>query len=418
MENYTMDPKKLMNSSNSLEKTLYYEKYVNETMLDKNLFLTDFSEEYEFNSDNVYFPLICYKVPIKDLVISGDLTNNEIYNDLLIDDDHIKMFLHPELENREELSYIDNLKQYEKLPYETVSSTSSMRTVLVKGKEYCIKLHCPIKIALSYRGIGQKQIEHVMKVSNELMSISHPKFAIFPEKLGVNFSRKNNQRSWGYIGRRMVPYPYLKENESYVLTPVFALYSGYRHYPNKKPYIMTLIEKSSLTPLEFVLQEVMFPIMEFWVYAFRTFGFLMEPHGQNLLMEIENDEKIHRLVHRDLDPMIHIPTRQKVGLSLDGFSKDMLFDNSTGQKPFGSIFSVRYDYGICLLVFDCLEKMMNTYYNIKPEQLHEPVKKHFVKLLPDYQEYFPKYVYKLGNADPKTHRSAYYTDNEYPNWRP
>jgi siderophore synthetase component len=44
-------------------------------------------------------------------------------------------------------------------------------------------------------------------------------------------------------------------------------------------------------PLEFVLENIMFPIIRHWVECFLNFGFLLEPHGQNVLFEIGKDRK-------------------------------------------------------------------------------------------------------------------------------
>lgn len=402
----------------NLDKMLYFEKYVNETYLTSSKYAQEFDNRYISNNDNVYFNLPCYKVPIKDLNIVESTHEIDILSDIMIDKEHVKVFIHPILGNDSEKYFMIDLNKYERISDEIVTSTSSIRTVNIKGKNYFIKLHYPVKTSNFYRGIGENIIKHNLKVSSELQYIKHPKFAILPDILGISFPSKPNKRSWGYMVRSAIPLPYMTNSEKCVLVPGFALYSKYKYHPDNLPYITILIGKSKLSPLKFILQEIMFQIIEYWIYVLVNFGYLIEPHGQNILFEIENDEIIHRLVYRDLDPVVHINTRIKLGLSNDDFKDDITIHKPNDLRPFGSDASVVYDNGFCRLLFEPFTQVMKQYYNINPEQLQKPCREYFKKLLPNYEEYFSKHVYQYKDVDPETHVCPVYITGQKPVWRP
>jgi hypothetical protein len=62
------------------------------------------------------------------------------------------------------------------------------------------------------------------------------------------------------------------------------------------------------------LENIMFPIIRHWVECFLNFGYLLEPHGQNVLFEIGKDGEIERIVHRDLALGIDMRRRREIHL--------------------------------------------------------------------------------------------------------
>ena len=52
---------------------------------------------------------------------------------------------------------------------------------------------------------------------------------------------------------------------------------------------------------QFVFEEIMFTIIRHWVDCFQHFGYLLEPHGQNVLLEVDKDREVKRIVLRDIE---------------------------------------------------------------------------------------------------------------------
>jgi hypothetical protein len=85
---------------------------------------------------------------------------------------------------------------------------------------------------------------------------------------------------------------------SNTLVPLFAL----AKMPPKggKPYVLVLAEKAGLSPREFITRELIDRFVEQWVTLAVDYGILMEPHGQNLMLELNRRGKFTgRFVHRD-----------------------------------------------------------------------------------------------------------------------
>jgi hypothetical protein len=82
--------------------------------------------------------------------------------------------------------------------------------------------------------------------------------------------------------------------------------------PKKTPLLFELI--GNRDPQKFVLENIMFPIIRHWVGCFQHFGFLIEPHGQNVLFEIDKSKAIKRIVHRYLSIVIDMRRRREIHL--------------------------------------------------------------------------------------------------------
>src|SRR5207244_6134138 len=98
--------------------------------------------------------------------------------------------------------------------------------------------------------------------------------------------------------------------------PYFALYGGDLKHPDDAPLLVQLIERLGAEPQSFVTEELMIPVLECWAKVVRERGILLESHAQNLLLEIDQDFRPRRMVHRDLDVWIDAETRRQAGLDV------------------------------------------------------------------------------------------------------
>jgi hypothetical protein len=114
------------------------------------------------------------------------------------------------------------------------------------------------------------------------------------------------------------------------LIPFFAL--AKTPPDNSRPYILRLAEAANKAPRDFIKYDIIEKFVNQWVTLAVDFGILMEPHGQNLMLELDSQKKFTgRFVHRDLGGFnIDLDFIQKTfGLkikNLPSFSGDLAVD--------------------------------------------------------------------------------------------
>ena len=103
-------------------------------------------------------------------------------------------------------------------------------------------------------------------------------------------------QSWGFIVRQAIPAPV---PSSSLLIPAFALYGHDALCPQDPPILIQLIEKSGISPERFIAREILLPVIQTWAGVARERGILLESHAQNTLIEVDENLKPRRIVHRD-----------------------------------------------------------------------------------------------------------------------
>ncbi|KAL6078751.1 hypothetical protein QOT17_001386 [Balamuthia mandrillaris] len=349
------------------ERRLYWERYVNEgTRTYSNISMySELQPKYRNNSDAKSFPLLCYRVPREGVNVHLVDPCDAVKTDFLLDGgQYVKFCLHPQFENAG--GEFNDVKPYERLEDEPVAPRSSSRTLFPFNKEYDIKVHCPVRLSRYNRGIGDKIARHYLETTRALANVNLPFFAYMAETLAVIFPAKEGKRSHGFVVRERDPLPRIAAKPR-LLMPCFALYSKDKFHPEKRPLVMDLIEMSGMEPLDFILSKVFYPVIESWTHIFLTQAIVIEPHGQNLLLEIGT----WRIVLRDFDIHVHEGLRKQLGLPLGEFHPGNLFGEPTEDRPFGSIPSLYYDKSVGKQFFDYLAPTMQEHYGIPVELLQE-----------------------------------------------
>ncbi|MFW2366808.1 MAG: IucA/IucC family protein, partial [Desulforhopalus sp.] len=185
-----------------------------------------------------------------------------------------------------------------------VEPSSSTRTLMVRDRvPHALKVHFPFRVSRYGRKMRDEVIEQAVAVSLEIeQGIEHfdPSFGFLPEVIGVSYRNLKESgvrgENWGYLVRDMRPLPAISGQRYYI--PGFALYGRDFSDPDKELLLWDLI--GAAEPLEFVLENLMFPIIRHWVQCYQAFGFMLEPHGQNVLLELDSKFRVTRIVHRDL----------------------------------------------------------------------------------------------------------------------
>ena len=398
----------------------YLERYRNEgtRTYSSHAAYTEAGDRYRPDGDQERFLLEAFKLPREQmLVYTADppaalaaeyLTPSEAW-----------FLVHPQLleSDRQDIYLKRTLALSSERRLIHVSPSSSTRTLFVEelGPPQAVKVHFPFKVSRYTRKMRDEVIEQALNVSRELQAgigRMDCRFAFMREVIGVAHQdlQPDSARgeNWGYLVRDITPFP--DSGVRRPLIPGFALY-GQDYFDPAAPLLLyDLI--GDRDPLAYVLEQIMLPIVRHWTTAFRHFGYILEPHGQNVLLELNDEGTICRIVHRDLSVGIHMGRRRDIGLP-DG---DLNNYNRTEHNAFCSI---TYDRFIGGHFFDRLvEACQARYLGLAREDFTRPCREEFARCLPDYAAYFPLTVWYFNEERDQFNKPLHMDTGATPEWRP
>ncbi|MDE6058775.1 MAG: hypothetical protein K2G44_01895 [Clostridia bacterium] len=202
---------------------------------------------------------------------------------------------------------------------------------------------------------------------------------------------------WGVLFREFNPYPYVKEKE--YLVPFFSLFGGeYKPETNEfskdhEIFISQIFKKQSKSLERFLLDELLFPLYNTYFDCLLLGGVELEAHAQNMLVTLNKDYQIKRIVCRDLE---------SAGRDMD-LIKYLNIDYATTitdykcnyRKPkdpdqkydkYTITHSFMFDFKLGeYIVTPMLEKLKQIYPSMNIAQITEELKdfnRQFIKLLP------------------------------------
>lgn len=401
---------------------IYLDRYRNEgtRTYSQHAGYTGAHEKYRPNSRHPQFELAVFEVPRDEMLIYTANPSRELESTYLaVDTDKILFCIHPQIfEAHRGDSYVDrtlSIGSYRKGM--AVSPSSSTRTLYVLDgtTPHAIKIHFPFRISRYERRMREEVIAQAINISLELEEgIRHfdDRFAYLREVIGVvhrNLQPESPRgENWGYLIRDMTPFPIV--NEERILIPGFSLYGKDYFDPGKPLLLFELI--GDRDPKQFVLENIMLPIIRHWVGCFRHFGFLLEPHGQNVLLEVGRDREIIRIVHRDLGLGIDMNRRRELQLPdghLTAYNRmeSNEFHSITYDKFMGGHFFDR-------ILASCREK----YKDLKEEDFCKPCRDEFARIFPDYAKYVPKTIQYFSEERDRFGKPFFQDTGTPPRWRP
>ena len=380
---------------------------------------TEAADSYRPDSDNEQFDLKVLKLP-KDLLNIYLANPPQTLKDRYIGKQEVNFCVHPQLLDPSQsdpflTSYLPLTKQIDAIPVIPSSSTRTL-FVLEQEAEHAVKVHFPFKVSRYTRKMRDEVVEQAINVSSELennISKMSNDFSFLREVIGISFKEERgaiNERgeNWGFVIRDMQPFPQVEEPRA--LIPGFALYGEDYYDKDITPLLYDLIGTDN--PKTFVLDNIMLPIIRHWVDCFRHFGYLMEPHGQNVLIEIDQANRITRIVHRDLSVGIDMRRRRDIGLSDEGL-------NDYNRMEQGAFHSIAYDRFMGNHFFTRLVECCTARYpQLNKEDFTRPCQQEFARRLPEYRNYFPKNVWYFSEERDKYNKPLYEDTGVLPEWRP
>ncbi len=298
-----------------------------------------------------------------------------------------------------------------------VSPSSSTRTLLVHGgnPQHAIKVHFPFRVSRYGRKMRDEVVEQAIRVSGELeagVGRMAEDFAFQREVIGVTHRDldpgSERGENWGYLVRELDPYPGVADEWN--LVPGFSLYGGDYFDASVPPLLFDLMGSS--TGPEFVLEKLMFPIIRHWAEAFLKLGFILEPHGQNVLLEVGSDGDVHRIVHRDLSVCIHVGRRRDAGLGEGAL-------NGYNRTESGDFASIAYDRFMGGHFFDrIIELLQGDDRTLHREAFVAPCKEEFERAFPGHQQYMPRTVRYFSEQRDRYGKPLFQDTGVAPEWRP
>ena len=379
---------------------------------------TDAWETYRPDANQPSFELALFEVP-RDRMIVYTANPPDALSDAYLHDHTVMFGIHPQiLESCPNDPYVRHtLSMSTGRKYISVVPSSSTRTLYAVDTRtpHAIKVHFPFKVSRYGRRMRQEVLEQAVNVSQELEDgIGHldERFAFLREVIAV--SHKNLEpdsargENWGYLVRDMRPFPDIAARPN--LIPGFALYG--KDFFDSEISLLLYELIGDRDPVPFLLENVMLPIIRHWVSCFLHFGYLLEPHGQNVIFEMGANNTVSRIVHRDLNVGIDMRRRREIGLPDDRLNRYNQMENNA----FHSIVYDRFMGGHFFdrIVSACLEK----YADLTREDFTCPCREEFERIFPEHSHYFPRTVWYFSEQRDQFNKPLYQDTGATPEWRP
>ncbi len=309
-----------------------------------------------------YFFLPHVELPLKDVKIFLARPDTFIKRKI-IQKGKVKFFVHPEM-----LSELKEIN-FQETRWETlVEPTSSTRTVLVKNENFMVKLHLNKRLSRFIRRLQPSSVEHSILISSEIeksLKNCPNTFGYLPESIGIAY------KDFGMIIRENLPRPIVWEKR--YLLPLFSLYAT--DLKNKKhvPFFVQLVEKKKEEPLDFFIEKIIKPLFLNMSYFIKEKGILLEAHGQNVLVEFEENLEITRFIHRDFQS-IYVDKEIRKRKNLDcAFRKHIMGE----ECPKEVSYSLVYDQYLGKYVLDNFVELIRAHWKIPKEKIESRIKETF-----------------------------------------
>jgi hypothetical protein len=401
----------------------YLERFRNEETrtYSKHSAYSEATEAYRPNADHDGFALKTFAIPKEKLniyVANPPADLREIY--LNASHDTALFCVHPQILDMDETDSpgLKALLENHIAEEINVVPSSSTRTLFTTGNPFhALKVHFPFRVSRYGRKMRDEVIEQAIRVSLDIetnIDCFTADFAYLREVIGVSLKDDEEKQqtgrgeNWGYLVRDMRPFPAAPEQRK--LIPGFALYGLDFFDSTIEPLIYQLIGDQD--PLTFVLEKIMLPIISHWLQCYSALGYILEPHGQNVLLELDGNGNIARIVHRDLSTGIDMRRRRDLGLNSDHL-------NNYNRMDHGEFNSIAYDMFTGNHFFDNIVTCcINRYPHLTEEDFRAPCREHFVKNFPAHTDYFPPTIRYFSEELDRYGKPGYCDTGKKPLWRP
>lgn len=182
-----------------------------------------------------------------------------------------------------------------------VVPTASSRTVKVVGMDAYIKLCYPGYLGRITRELRTEHILSSIDITNAFMQLIHSDlvpdvFSFFPERCGKVFKQAGGDI--GYVIRDGVPVG-KQSDRIHALIPAFSLFS--KDWQSSDEPLIIQILRQKRNRIEFLLDQLIFPVLDCYFSCVFNGGIQPELHSQNFLIGIDDELNVVSIVLRDLE---------------------------------------------------------------------------------------------------------------------
>jgi len=307
-----------------------------------------------------------------------------------------RFYAHPQMED--EVSKIIGKKPE---GYIEAFPTASARTVMPADfPGYYLKLHLNIRLSKFIRRLRRDSVEHSIRISDvlhrEVANGRAPEsFAFLPESVGLTYD------DIGMLVREAKPFP-LGDNR--IMAPLFSLYGKDFKNPDDPTLFEQLVKLHRRKPIDYFVNEIVTPLLTNMGYFIEK-GLLLEPHGQNVLVEMDKSFNIKRMVHRDFQSMYVEP---RIGKRFDKHIMGKECDPEVS-------YSLVYDQYVGEYVFDHFAGILEGAYGYGKKWTQTAVRDAFDRIMD--QSKFPRGHYRMAKGRFKDNETKVVLINERPRWR-
>lgn len=216
---------------------------------------------------------------------------------MMIYNDCFRLFLHPEMASKEDISDVAQILQSNF----KVISTASSRTVYTNN--IFVKLHYDNLIGRVNRSISRRQsissVELTSILEKSIRNGNMPSsFYFMREPYAKSIKLKNNYEV-SCVFRETAPYPHNPKLRWVI--PVFSLFSKDKYFPSDELILKQLVDISGNPPESVIIESIIEPIIANYFSAIINCGLQFEIQAQNSLLALDEGFNILGVVFRDLE---------------------------------------------------------------------------------------------------------------------
>ncbi len=302
--------------------------------------------------------------------------------------------------------------------------TASARTVKILGADYFVKLDYTGYLGRIRRNLDYQHLLSAHEVSRDICEgISSGKYnncfgALKEDKGRVAYIpiEDGGFYEFGFIIREYKPFSSCSED--LYLIPGFSLFSNDYYFPQDKPILLQLYEKSGKNINDFAFNDILAPLFNCYFDALTVHGLALEAHAQNTLIAIDKNYKIRLIVARDMESVDKdIDLRGYLGVASTILSQDYKCIRRNDYN-YTIKHSFMFDFKLGEYLISPLMDLFNTVPGFDNECIIELIKQNnarYLSILP--ANYFPDTWYNYENKQFEPNEKRPYISNPNPKYR-
>lgn len=202
---------------------------------------------------------------------------------------------------------------------------------------------------------------------------------------------RNKSVEWGMVWREKDAYK-IDYNEVKYVVPVFSLFGKDILAKKDKPLLEQIINHIGVDPTDYVLNQLIFPMIECYFNLIKNSGIQPEWHAQNLLVGLTKDFAPVKFIMRDLESMDKDLTfMEEHNIKIKFESAPFKCIDKT-QWNYQRKHSFMYDYKFGEYIIQPLLNFLKKSYKIETLPLHQKIKLHSKIFIDEFPEdFYPKY---------------------------